>query len=196
MEANARATRLAEKLTRGLLSTTKPIHRWAGFGNGRPCDGCDDPILGGDVEHEIDFDGGRTVRFHAACAVLWQRTVTLTGIRIVIVEDHEDTRDLLEQVLRHLGATVSAVPCAREALPMVDEADVVITDFALPDEDGVWLLDQVNQGARPIPVIAISGFAEVEEPRLAEAPFVRKLLKPVDPWALGDMIREVVRNGS
>jgi CheY-like chemotaxis protein len=117
---------------------------------------------------------------------------TLTGIRIVLVEDHDDTRDMLEQVLRQLGATVSSATLAREALAMLAEADIVLTDFALRGEDGVWLLNQVHKGARSIPVIALSGFAESEEPRLSEAPFTRKLLKPVDPWALADMIREVV----
>jgi CheY-like chemotaxis protein len=120
-------------------------------------------------------------------------TAALTGVRIVLVEDHDDTRNMLAQVFRQLGATVSSATAAREALGMLAEADIVLTDFALPGEDGVWLLDQVHKVARPIPVIALSGFAESEEPRLSEAPFIRKLLKPVDPWALADTIREVVR---
>ena len=120
-------------------------------------------------------------------------TATLTGVRIVLVEDHDDTRNILAQVFRQLGATVSSATAAREALGMLAEADIVLTDFALPGEDGVWLLNQVHKVARPIPVIALSGFAESEEPRLSEAPFTRKLLKPVDPWALADTIREVVR---
>jgi CheY-like chemotaxis protein len=120
----------------------------------------------------------------------------LTGIRVVIAEDHDDTRDILEQVLRHLGATVTAVALAREALGMVPGADIIVTDLSMPEEDGVWLLEQVNQHPRPIPVIVVSGFAESQVARLAQAPFARKLLKPVDPWQLGDEILEVVRSGS
>ena len=82
----------------------------------------------------------------------------LTGIRIVIAEDHDDTRDILEQVLRHLGAEVTASPLAREALAMVLAADIIVTDLQMPGEDGVWLLEQVNQQPRPIPVISVSGF--------------------------------------
>ena len=119
----------------------------------------------------------------------------LAGIRLVIAEDHDDTRDVLEQVLRHLGATVTAVTLAREALGMVSAADIIVTDLAMPGEDGVWLLEQVNAHQRPIPVIVVSGFAEEQVPRLAEAPFARKLLKPVDPWVVGDIIREVLRGG-
>ena len=120
----------------------------------------------------------------------------LTGIRVVIAEDHDDTRDILEQVLRHLGATVTSVALAREALGMVEAADVIVTDLVMPGEDGVWLLEQVNGQPRPIPVIVVSGFAEEQVARLAEAPFSRKLLKPVDPWELADIIRDLVRRES
>jgi CheY-like chemotaxis protein len=117
----------------------------------------------------------------------------LAGIRIVISEDYDDTRQIVEGVLRDDGATVTAVASAREALALVDAADIVITDYRMPHEDGVWLLEQVNKQPRPIPVIAMSAFAERQIPRLAQAPFARKLLKPVDPWELGHIIREVLR---
>jgi CheY-like chemotaxis protein len=122
--------------------------------------------------------------------------VRLAGIRIVVAEDHADSRDVLEQVLRHLGATVTAVALAREALGMVAVTDIIVTDLQMPDEDGVWLLEQVNQHPRPIPVIVVSGFAECQVPRLAEAPFARKLLKPVNPWDLGEIIRDVLSGES
>jgi CheY-like chemotaxis protein len=117
----------------------------------------------------------------------------LTGIRIVIAEDHDDTRDFVGRVLRHLGATVTAAATAREALGMVPTADIIVTDFSMPEHDGVWLLEQVNQQPRPVPVISVSGFAEQHVPRLAKAPFARKLLKPVDAWELAELIVEVLR---
>jgi CheY-like chemotaxis protein len=116
----------------------------------------------------------------------------LAGIRVVIAEDHDDTRYIVEHVLRHLGATVTAAATAREALGMVAAADIILTDFSMPGEDGVWLLEQVNQHPRPIPVISVSGFAEQHVPRLAQARFSRKLLKPVDPWKLAELIVEVL----
>jgi CheY-like chemotaxis protein len=117
----------------------------------------------------------------------------LKGVRVVLVEDHGDTLDLVQEVLRQLGATVTAVATAREALALVADADVVVTDFALPEEDGVWLLEQVNKQPRRVPVLVVSGFAQEQAPRLADAPFVRKLLKPVDPWELGGIIGDVLR---
>lgn len=120
----------------------------------------------------------------------------LAGIRIVIAEDHEDTRYIVEHVLQRLGATVKAAATAREALEMVDAADIILADFSMPDHDGVWLLEQVNQRLRPIPVIAMTGFAEEQVQRLAQAPFARKVLKPVDPWKLAGLIVEVLRGRS
>jgi CheY-like chemotaxis protein len=117
----------------------------------------------------------------------------LSGVRVVVVEDHGDSLDILQQVLRHLGATVSAVQRAREALPLIADADIVVTDYKLPEEDGVWLLERVNEQARRVPVLLVSGFAQDQIPRLAEASFVRKLLKPIDPLELGGIIGDVLR---
>jgi hypothetical protein len=51
----------------------------------------------------------------------------------------------------------------------------------------------VNLQARPVPVLLASGFAPEQVPRLAEAAFARKLLKPVDPWELSGVIGDVLR---
>jgi CheY-like chemotaxis protein len=72
----------------------------------------------------------------------------LTGIRVLVVEDHSDSLDLLLQSLPFMGATVAVAGSAREALPMIVNADVVITDFAMPGEDGVWLLGQEPTAGR------------------------------------------------
>ena len=73
MEIHQRAAIIAERLAENKLSRTKSVRMWAGFGNGRPCDGCAEAITGGDVEHEHDLVGGGILRFHAECSVLWQR---------------------------------------------------------------------------------------------------------------------------
>ena len=46
---------------------------WASFGTGKPCDGCGEPIRATEVEHEVEFEGGGLLRFHAACLTLWER---------------------------------------------------------------------------------------------------------------------------
>jgi two-component system response regulator YesN len=71
--------------------------------------------------------------------------------------------------------------------------DVVITDVAMPGVDGVWLLEQINALPRPVPVIAMSGYAERHVSRFAQAPFARKLLKPVEGSQLTDVVCEILR---
>jgi two-component system, OmpR family, response regulator len=105
---------------------------------------------------------------------------TLAAVRILVVEDDDDNREILAHTLTVEGATVTAVSTAREALSFLSSVDIVLTDFVMPGEDGVWLLEQANKHPRPIPVIAISGFDESQEPRLASALFAGKLLKPLD----------------
>jgi CheY-like chemotaxis protein len=121
----------------------------------------------------------------------------LIGIRVVVVEDHGDSREILEQMLRFYGAIVTTVSTALDAVAVAPDADIIVTDFALPPgEDGVWLLEQVNGQPRPIPVVLVSGFHEHQVARLAAAPFARKLLKPIEPEKLCDEIAEVLRRSA
>jgi CheY-like chemotaxis protein len=119
---------------------------------------------------------------------------TLAGIRILVVEDDDDNREVLAYALDVEGATVTAVSRAREALPFLSSVDIILTDFVMPGEDGVWLLEQVNMRPRPIPVIAFSGFDEGQQPRLAAAPFAGKLLKPLDSGQVCAEIAVVLGN--
>jgi CheY-like chemotaxis protein len=117
----------------------------------------------------------------------------LVGIRVLVVEDHDDSRDLLQQVLEHEGAWVIVSRSADEALPRVGEVDVVVTDIAMPGHDGFWLLHEVRRRDRPVPVIAVSGYSELQERALREAAFARVLRKPIDPWVLCREVASVVR---
>lgn len=109
----------------------------------------------------------------------------LDGIRVLVVEDDADSRFVLQESMRLQGATVESVSTAADAAASLDCFDVVITDFELPDHDGVWLVKQSTSRARPVPIILLSGFAESQRPAIATAPFALKLLKPIDPLDLG-----------
>jgi hypothetical protein len=73
MEIHERAKLIADRLAGGQLPRTKSVQMWAGFGNGRPCDGCDERIGPTEVEHEHEVGDDATLRLHAVCSVLWQR---------------------------------------------------------------------------------------------------------------------------
>jgi hypothetical protein len=73
VEHLARAQRIAEQLNTGQLAAAASVKLWAGFGNGKDCDGCGEPIGPADVEHEHDLADGRALRLHAGRSVIWQR---------------------------------------------------------------------------------------------------------------------------
>ena len=86
----------------------------------------------------------------------------LHGIHVMVVEDHDDSRDILDQSLGYYGAVVVAVASATEALRRMQRArpDIIIADVAMPVYDGVWLLRQLRAQqqatGRYIPVIALT----------------------------------------
>jgi|SRR5438067_4563303 len=120
-------------------------------------------------------------------------TEPLRGVRVLLVEDHDDSREMLEHSLTAEGAIVVAAATARDALVDILNADVVVTDLAMPNDDGIWLLNEINSLPRPVPVIVLSGFHESQHLGLRTAPFIRKLLKPVNFGELSRVIRDVLR---
>jgi hypothetical protein len=70
---------IERKLSAGFLPTHHPVKSWAGFGTGASCDGCDQPILATEVEHELDFAESATRRFHATCEAIWRALVDGAG---------------------------------------------------------------------------------------------------------------------
>jgi CheY-like chemotaxis protein len=73
-------------------------------------------------------------------------TPSLEGLRVLLVEDYDDSRELLSVLLLCQGADVIAVPTAAEALALYEALpyDVIVSDLNLPGEDGCALLDAVR----------------------------------------------------
>lgn len=184
------------------LPAETPAKSWVGKGTSRACNGCDRVITPDQIEYELDLTSGRVLRLHADCLGFWHAARAeqmteppklLAGVRILVVDDHEDSRDLLEQAFAFLGADVTTAVTAEDALHSVPGADVVVTDFSLKGADGAWLLTQINFSARPIPVVLLSGFVDTQTPAIADAPFALKLLKPIDPMDLAKRLIALVR---
>lgn len=106
---------------------------------------------------------------------------------VLVVDDDEDARFLLESLLLAQGATVlvaASVSAARKALAR-GGVDVVVSDIGMPGEDGFALARTLNEGGQPLPAIALTAFASPEDRRRAlEAGFSSYLAKPVDPEGL------------
>jgi CheY-like chemotaxis protein len=107
-------------------------------------------------------------------------TRPLAGVQILVVEDHADSRDFLEETLTYYGAVVVAVASATEAMRVVARVtpSIIIADIAMPFHDGVWLLKELRQHqavtGRYVPVVALT--ASVSRPLKVD--FDAVLIKP------------------
>src|SRR5215211_2540324 len=116
---------------------------------------------------------------------------TLNGLRLLVVEDDADTRELITFVLEQCGAAVTSVTSVREALDVLAHStiDVLLSDIGLSDHDGYELIRQVrlmdNEDGRNIPAVALTACATAEDRRRAlAAGFQCHLPKPVEPTEL------------
>jgi CheY-like chemotaxis protein len=108
------------------------------------------------------------------------------GLRVLVVDDDRDTRELLTDVLGTLGARVTAVESAQHALErlIADGADLVVSDIAMPEEDGLSLIRRIRELPEPlahVPAIALTAFARADDrARAIEAGYQLHLAKPVE----------------
>src|SRR5689334_19758523 len=105
------------------------------------------------------------------------------GRRILIVDDDQDTRDALGELLLSWGyeATVAADGCEGINLTLEHRPEVVLLDIGLPDMDGYEVARRIRSQLRACRLIALTGRDEVEQ---RTAAFDAYILKPADPEAL------------
>jgi signal transduction histidine kinase/CheY-like chemotaxis protein len=117
---------------------------------------------------------------------------SLAGLRVLVVEDEADSRELFAKVLTTCGADVTTAASCEEALAFIRESavqnrpDVILSDLGMPRDDGFDLIRKVRalapeEGGR-IPAIAVTGYANPEDrQRALAAGFQTHLAKPIDP---------------
>jgi CheY-like chemotaxis protein len=123
----------------------------------------------------------------------------LKGIRVVVVDDDRDSRDLICEVLRGAGATVFAAASAGQALGtlVVEHPDAIVSDLGMPGEDGFALIKRVRTLPDPrlagVPALALSAHTRSADQRIAlAAGFTDHLAKPVEPAKLVDAVLRLV----
>jgi PAS domain S-box-containing protein len=112
----------------------------------------------------------------------------LAGRRVVVVDDQPEILDLLGELLALAGAEVRACGTAREALALVRgwRPDALVSDIAMPAEDGYWLIGRVRglppeQGGAT-PALALTAYVRMEDRlRVLAAGFQLYIPKPIDP---------------
>jgi PAS domain S-box-containing protein len=117
-------------------------------------------------------------------------------LRVLLVEDHEDSRRVLGKLLEGFGCTVFSAGTVGEALMLAEnrDFDLLVSDIGLPDGSGIDLMRAIRHGHHhEIKGIALSGFGQAEDlKRSEEAGFDVHLTKPVNLKALQEVIKKVV----
>lgn len=129
-----------------------------------------------------------------------QPTKPLQDVRVLLVEDDDDAREVTRTILENAGAVVVSVDGAKTAIEALekDPPQVVVSDIAMPGEDGHAFLRKLRslprgRGGR-IPAVALTAF-DSRDTRLQsrEAGFHYHLTKPANPAQLVEIVAGLVR---
>ena len=119
----------------------------------------------------------------------------LDAVRVLVVEDDDDTRDTVRATLENAGASVEAVSSASDARRemLADSPDVLISDIRMPEEDGYSLMRSLRGVGVATPAIALTAYARREDADEARAAgFQIHLAKPVDAVRLIEAVATLV----
>jgi len=126
-------------------------------------------------------------------------SVRLETVKVLVVDDDAASLDYFSFALETCGAVVSMATSAREALEMVSRVspDVILSDIAMPGEDGYWLLSEIrrhaDRGVSGLPVVAATAYGRsYPRAQALAAGFHEHLAKPVDPDLLCQVIAAAV----
>ncbi|MDB4932829.1 MAG: Chemotaxis protein methyltransferase CheR, partial [Myxococcaceae bacterium] len=122
----------------------------------------------------------------------------LSGLRVLVVDDEPDARELVQSILEQCNAVVTTASSAGEAFALLRAAppDVLLSDIGMPGEDGYALIRRVRalspaQGGRT-PAVALTAFARMEDrTRALMEGFSSHLAKPVEPQELLAVVASV-----
>jgi CheY-like chemotaxis protein len=124
----------------------------------------------------------------------------LAGTRVLVVDDDAECRAMFCAVFESSGATVATASGACDGVRAFQTftPDVVVSDLAMPDEDGYWLVREIAhlaaRAGRRLHAIAVTAYTDRHTMRRAVAAgFHAYLEKPVDPWELCAMVASVTR---
>ncbi|HEX4945692.1 MAG TPA: PAS domain S-box protein [Blastocatellia bacterium] len=123
----------------------------------------------------------------------------LTGIRVLVVDDEAEAREVIADILTAQGAQVTPVASASAAWQLLTNSlitapDVLVSDINMPDMDGYELLRQVRRQGGTLPAIAVTALGRPEDRlRALTAGFQMHVPKPVEPEELVAVLCSLVR---
>jgi CheY-like chemotaxis protein len=115
-------------------------------------------------------------------------TDRLADIRVLVVEDDHDTRELLKVLLESEGAAVMATSSVQEALSAYDQSrpNVIVADIGMPEYNGYTLIGRVRarerESGKIVPAIALTAFTTaIDRDTVLSAGFQLHMPKPFEP---------------
>jgi PAS domain S-box-containing protein len=125
----------------------------------------------------------------------------LDRVRVLVVDDEADARDVLVAILQQAGAVASAARSATEAIEAFQRSrpDIILSDLAMPHEDGFSLLERLRElpGGADVPVVALTAHARDEDrTKVLAAGFKAHLAKPIEREALMTAVANIVGRGT
>src|SRR5512141_931458 len=118
----------------------------------------------------------------------------MAPVRVLLVEDDEDNRELMAEVLAGAGFEVVSAASGSEGLKSLSErsVDVIVTDVGMPGMGGLELAAAARKVAPSVPVVVVTGWAEREDIGAAKD-VDAVLVEPVDPDVLAQAVADVAR---
>jgi PAS domain S-box-containing protein len=119
----------------------------------------------------------------------------LSGVKVLVVDDDADAREVVSMALAQCGARTAGVSSAQEALDMLPDfrPDVLVSDIGMPGEDGYSLIRRIRSlgdRVRDVPAVALTAFANVDDKRRAlSAGYQQFVPKPVEVDELAAVVR-------
>lgn len=118
------------------------------------------------------------------------------GARVLLIEDDEDNRELMGEVLRDAGYQVVLAASGAAGLRTLAEhsIDVLVTDIGMPGMGGLEVARAAKKIAPTVPVVVVTGYADREDIARARGHEVDAVLvKPVDPESLTAVVDRMVK---
>ncbi len=125
---------------------------------------------------------------------------SLRGVKILIVDDEADAREMLQLVLTRYGAQIEIAGNAEQALEILEQfrPDILLSDIGMPGSDGYSLIESVRalstECGGHTPAVALTAYARNEDrARALEAGFQNHLTKPIVPSKLVETLRDMTK---
>ncbi len=133
-----------------------------------------------------------------------EEATMLAGVRVLVVDDESEARELVKLALEQYGADVVTAGSAAEAYALITAAsaqerpEVMVTDLSMPDEDGYSLLRRLREWEQQrglyVPAVALTAYGRIEDRvRALRVGFQSHVAKPVEPAELAVVIKSLIR---